>query len=883
MSSTTCPSCASGINEQLYLAWLSLYCYLSPGWNGLPTNWNAALPGYETLEIGQQVGSSASSSVYYEADNPFTSQFITDTHMYVANHFPPSCTANCVWLNSRWNVSIVDGDVAEALGGSKLFPQNYTIGGAPQDGTLYLDLTLFCSGLMWGDLQGNCSGLCDTDLDNTGLLWWLNMTCGDVAGFPGLPANWRDSLFIINSTYPALSNFISWPSCLDVGNYPDCQLTSTESNCTSARCGSVDQNGDCSSVPALDLECFCSQVKYGSSCTANCGLSWQRAEYLNWLNDTCSPVASDTSLPGNWTSLLPVQRSEMLPWTWQLASDSFLSGTSQPHCPSASSKLLAFAAVNIAMFLLIPIIGRRTVIKKLSFGFFGRQESRRWYYTGPLAVGLHLASNAVNASIIKSTVGFEDTSIKDLTFFWCTRPRLAWLVVALLPYQAEKSMYFSATASILFGEVILQLFGAYYMGIGANYARRQKFFLRGHLVGTWYAKQAMIMYAGSMLWLTAVPFAIAACIWSILGVSDRIQRLGKYWTETRSVVTANCAVTSTQAGLLRTAKSKMKPPGQVLWQQQVESLQSRLSTAVNGVIEEWGQLTATWKNMPTELRKEENNRRNFMKRARRANDRLEGAREGTEKWQRRWQAAQSAEQDAMVVEQAWLTTPEMRQNEARAHQAEVEVRIADNQAQQAEVRRLVAACERRILPFEHRIAEAQARIAADDAIMDGIKLSQRRLTSENREQVLELRNQYESIVQQRKARLMDLKTAENNPQLSNERNQAADLQALFDVWEALFESTKKLRQNWEVNEEQWSLVAERRRVEQERKPKVGHFPVVVVVGMLLCWIAQWLWWAGYVEVAGDGYCPPKLPLLASIWTIFSGIGRSYCSHGGHLC
>jgi hypothetical protein len=251
----------------------------------------------------------------------------------------------------------------------------------------------------------------------------------------------------------------------------------------------------------------------------------------------------------------------MLPWGWELASNFPPNKSLEPRCPTASEKLLAFAAVNIVMCLLIPIIGRRTVIKKLTFGYFGRQESRRWYYTGPLAVALHLASNAVNAAIIKRTAGFEDTSIEMLTFFWCSRPRLSWLIVALLPYQAEKSMYFSTTASILFSEVFLQLFGAYYMGVGANYARRQKFFLKGHLVGSWYAKQAMIMYAGSILWLVAVPIAITACLWTALGVSDRIGRLGEYWTQTRKVANVNCNVASKQATLLRTLKSKMDPPG----------------------------------------------------------------------------------------------------------------------------------------------------------------------------------------------------------------------------------------------------------------------------------------------------------------------------------
>jgi hypothetical protein len=668
-----------------------------------------------------------------------------------------------------------------------------------------------------------------------------------------------------------------------VGNYSDCQLSTVELNCSSTRCGSVDQDGDCNSVTAVSLECFCSQVKYGISCTNNCGLSWERAQYLNWLNEVCSPIGPGTSLPSNWTSLLSVQRSEMLPGSWQVAFNISPSGASQPNCPTASNKLLGFAAVNIAMLLLIPFIGRRTVIKKLSFGLLGRQESRYWYYTGLLAVGLHLASNASNAAIIKSTNGYENTSIKDLTFFWCTRPRLAWLVVALLPYQAEKSMYFSATASILFSEVILQLFAAYNIGIAANYARRQKFLLKDHLVGSWYAEQAMIMYVGAMLWLTAVPFAIAACLWSVLGVSERIGRLSQYWTETRKVMKENCAIASMQVEFLHAAKSKMKPTGRLLWPEQVERLQSCLSVGIDDLFDEWGKLTETWKCMPNELRKEQNARRACQKRAQRAKDRLTGAREDTEKGERLLQASQTAERELMNPHQPWFTTPAMRQDEARAHQDDVVARIVVDPAQHGAVRALIEACRERILPMKYAIRDSQARVGADNAELRSIEERQRDVTRGLRwtwiwncsyvdsEQVVDLRNQHDTIARRRTAHLKELRAAQNNPQLWFEMNQEADLQAVLDVCQDLFESKENLRRNWEVNEEQWRLIAEKRE-EQEKKPSVGRFPLVVVVGMMLCWIAQWLWWAGYIGVAGDKYCPPKLPAIASIWTIFSAIG-----------
>lgn len=72
---------------------------------------------------------------------------------------------------------------------------------------------------------------------------------------------------------------------------------------------------------------------------------------------------------------------------------------------------MAFTAVNLTMALPLPIVGRRTVIKKLTFSYFGRQESRRWYLTEPLTAGLSLTSNAINAVIVKRVAGFEETDI----------------------------------------------------------------------------------------------------------------------------------------------------------------------------------------------------------------------------------------------------------------------------------------------------------------------------------------------------------------------------------------------------------------------------------------------------------------------------------------
>ena len=62
----------------------------------------------------------------------------------------------------------------------------------------------------------------------------------------------------------------------------------------------------------------------------------------------------------------------------------------------------------------------------------------------------------------------------------------------------------------------------------------------------------------------------------------------------------------------------------------------------------------------------------------------------------------------------------------------------------------------------------------------------------------------------------------------------------------------------------------------EGKPrkKMRTIPIVVCMGMLLCWIARWLFWAGFVNLISDGYCPPSLGNMVGIWIGFSITGKA---------
>ncbi|KAM7212645.1 hypothetical protein V8F06_011973, partial [Rhypophila decipiens] len=188
------------------------------------------------------------------------------------------------------------------------------------------------------------------------------------------------------------------------------------------------------------------------------------------------------------------------------------------NCPSPESNLGVFAAVNLAMLLLTPILGRRTVVAKLSFGVLGKAHSQGWILMGPITACMHTAANLINVALIRATPGYESASVAMLTMLWFTRPRLAWLVIALVVFQADEAMYLSCAATTLTAEILLQLLTAYVMGSVANHARRQSFYSLSHGRDILEAVprgggDALAMDAGALLWHVVVVVMIYAVAW----------------------------------------------------------------------------------------------------------------------------------------------------------------------------------------------------------------------------------------------------------------------------------------------------------------------------------------------------------------------------------
>ena len=95
-------------------------------------------------------------------------------------------------------------------------------------------------------------------------------------------------------------------------------------------------------------------------------------------------------------TIQPQSYPDLLPWNWTITS---LDPNSSP-CPSESSILATFAAVNGVVSGLALLAGHQKVVKCLSCDMCGG-EGRSWMYMWIFPIGLQLAANAAIAALIK--------------------------------------------------------------------------------------------------------------------------------------------------------------------------------------------------------------------------------------------------------------------------------------------------------------------------------------------------------------------------------------------------------------------------------------------------------------------------------------------------
>jgi hypothetical protein len=88
-------------------------------------------------------------------------------------------------------------------------------------------------------------------------------------------------------------------------------------------------------------------------------------------------------------------------------------------------------------------------------------------------------------------------------------------------------MYFSAAASAITSEAILQSLGAVYFGITAHYGMEKQFYALKHLDPYPRGVTAHMMYAGALLWLIMFAFTLIACFVALVGLNEVITNARK--------------------------------------------------------------------------------------------------------------------------------------------------------------------------------------------------------------------------------------------------------------------------------------------------------------------------------------------------------------------
>src|SRR5699024_3538461 len=109
--------------------------------------------------------------------------------------------------------------------------------------------------------------------------------------------------------------------------------------------------------------------------------------------------------------------------------------------------------------------------------------------------------------LVQRTAGYEGGRVIQLMFLWCSMPRLAWLTILLIGVQPFGVMKFSAAASLLLAEIILQSLSSCYKVMAVNYGREHNFYFGG-MERAERGRSAKTMYTGAHLWLMIVGLVL---------------------------------------------------------------------------------------------------------------------------------------------------------------------------------------------------------------------------------------------------------------------------------------------------------------------------------------------------------------------------------------
>jgi hypothetical protein len=367
----------------------------------------------------------------------------------------------------------------------------------------YFDKACLCDTYAMDAHREPCQGADLLDLTKERL--WMYATCGPTY----LPRNWADSLKTTGFAYIPTEQW-RWPKC--VADMPS-QVTRLTDTCATNAC-ERDARGYCRVKRTVDRACVCRGINY-DSCGGSCQFFDTRMDYVKWLHDLCGEVQDWNGLPVDWRHLAAPTSHDLVPWQWTVTSTS-PSNTTFPTlpdrnnvtqtCPSNDWKLGSIVLINIATALAV-FFGRRS----------GVQHSTNWALKGISIAILQILANWFNAMLVQTTLGFEDVPIIQLMLLWCTLPRLTWLPTAIVGVQPFKAVNFSAAASSLLAEIVLQVVAFYYMLTTMGYGLEHNLYFGG-MKGVVRETPATLMYYGAAVWLLTHAAAFVLLVLCIPGM-----------------------------------------------------------------------------------------------------------------------------------------------------------------------------------------------------------------------------------------------------------------------------------------------------------------------------------------------------------------------------
>jgi hypothetical protein len=489
-----------------------------------------------------------------------------------------------------------------------------------------------------------------------------------------------------------------------------------------------------------------------------------------------------------------------------------------------------------------------------------------WIIVGPLTVVLHIVSNTVGALLIRSTPGYQDIDVGQLILLWCTRPRMAWMVIALIPWQAKNAIYFSVAASSILSEAILQILGSVYMGIATAYAGRQKFYRVGRLRHVPHGTDALVMYAGSLLWLVMIIFALVACGWTLLNVNRHVAGLAQRARGLPRQANKQHRTANHRIGkwVKRQAEFQKRQENSTRSTQECDADREALVAQYLPLRQAWQDLASRWANLHEYLTEDVKAIKAARKDLRKRGQMLRRAkRRGTSAVieQRYFVDAQSLVENLVGL---WRSKPansleevqgqnrlfQESQNAANESKRDMLVRLNEEEKGHEEDWRRLEEINKQIWDLDRRINLKTAQLQAPS------RLTSYTVDGPPEADITSLRAERERLVAERGSIGPGEAGSGLLRRLARYKQYLPQLAEIHGEWGAIVQGWDEIVKSVMTLENRWgSLSTQRQREEEEEKQDPGTKLRVIaakaLVGMIGCWAAQWVWWVGYIRLAGD--------------------------------